>query len=486
MSRAAWTQCNLPRGFKAIPCKWVFKRKLHPDGSIDRYKARLTPKGYRQRFGLDYLEVFAPVVRASTIRFFFSLVASLNLECHAIDISNAFIHADLDQPIYMHQVPGFSDDTGQVLRLNKNMYGLKQAPRTWYQTLSTFLKSLGFSQSPTDGALFVSYLHTNPVFTLVYVDDIQIASSSLSLVQSTKSAILAKFEGRDLEETKFFLQMAVTRHRDRKTLFLSQERHAEKILEDSGLSEAWPLDTPMIQSVYKDVKGAKVEDPAAITQYKSLLGSLMYIANYTRPDLSFAVSYLARFVNDITTDKFARLVDVIKYLRGTASFGLALGGEKANMHAYCDSDWANCTLTRKSITGYVIKCGQGSIAWKSAKQATVSRSTTEAEYIAAGEAAKEIQYFHQISPHLNYKPNQVPVGCDNNAAINLTNDPISAARTKHIDTIYHHVRERVQMQQVLFLAVPTEDNTSDIFTKPLGVVLFKRHRKALGVSDIIV
>ena len=126
-------------------------------------------------------------------------------------------------------------------------------------------------------------------------------------------------------------------------------------------------------------------------------------------------------------------------------------------------------------------CGLGAIAWKSARQATVSRSTAESEYIAAGEVAKEVQYIYQPPTQLGLTPGCIPVGCDNNAAISLIADPISAARTKHHDVIYHHVRQRVQMQQMTFMSIPTRVNTADVFTKPLAATLFQEHRRSLGI-----
>jgi hypothetical protein len=203
-------------------------------------------------------------------------------------------------------------------------------------------------------------------------------------------------------------------------------------VKDAGLDAAHSLILPMIPTLYRDARGALIEDPDAITQYKSLLGALMHIANYTRPDIAFAVSYLARFANAVTTDKFARVSDVIKYLHGTADWGLYLGGETAHcpLYAYCDADWAACPDTRRSVTGYVAMCGLGAIAWKSARQPTVSRSSTESEYIAAGEIVKEQQHIHQLAAQFGLTPGCVPVGCDNNAAMSLIADPISAARTK--------------------------------------------------------
>jgi hypothetical protein len=313
--------------------------------------------------------------------------------------------------------------------------------------------------------------------------NILIASQQLFRVTTFKELLLSKFPGRDLGETEFFLQMSVQRYRAQRIVVLKQERHIHKLVEAAGLEEAWPTYVPMIPNVYRDAQGTPIVDSTAVTEYKSLLGALMHIFNYIRPDIAFSVSYLARFVNAITTDKFARVVDIIKYLKGTSSFGFYLGGSPRDcpIYAFCDADWAACPQTRKSVTGYVVMCGIGAIAWKSARQATISRSSTESEYIAAGEVAKEIQYVHQLAPQLGITPGCIPVGCDNNAAMSLVADPISAARTKHIDIIYHHVRQRVQMQEMKFNGIPTRSNAADLFTKPLAAVLFEEYRNKLRV-----
>ena len=181
------------------------------------------------------------------------------------------------------------------------------------------------------------------------MDGIQIAARNLSNVVSFKEQLLAKFPGRDLGATQFFLQMSVERNCSDRYLVLKQQRHIEKLVTDASLDACHPLKLPMIPTVYRDVAGASIEDPEAITQCKSLLGALMDIANYTRPDIAFAVSYLARFVNCLTTDKFARVVDLIKYLHGTADYGLYLGGKSSDcpVYAFCDADRAACSVTRR-------------------------------------------------------------------------------------------------------------------------------------------
>lgn len=319
------------------------------------------------------------------------------------------------------------------------------------------------------------------VLILCYVDDIQIAAKKLSSVQIVKKAILQKFPGKDMGDSKFFLQMTVHRNRLERTIFLRQQRHVEKLIEKYGLQEAWPVSIPMIVNVYKDPPSSRIADEAAISQYKSIVGALLHIANYTRPDIAFAVSYLARFCSQPDCSNFARLKDVLLYLHGTASFSLRLGGSECALHGFCDSDWAGCNISRKSTTGFVVKCGMGSISWKSTKQSTVTRSSSEAEYIAAGEIAKEVQYFYDMAPQMGLTSRCIPVGIDNRAAKCLIEDPLSAARTKHIEIVFHHVREKVKRQQMKFVPIPTAENVADVLTKPLPQQLFAKHRQALGV-----
>jgi hypothetical protein len=474
----------LPAHRRAIPCMWVFKRKLNANGTIERYKARLVIKGFHQQHLVAFDKVFAPVVRASTVRLFFSIVAAEDLECHMVDISTAFVQGDVENDIYMLQPPGFGDGTDLALRLRKSLYGLKQAPRVWNQTLTALLLSIGCIRSQSDGALFTLCLPSgSQVYMLVYADDIQIASKQLSDVQFVKQQILSKFKGRDLGETQFFLQMSVERDRFPRLLVLRQQRHVDQLVQASGLSTAHPKSIPIIVGLYKDPTGEVISDSAVISQYRCLVGAMQHSSNYTRPDIAFAVSYLARFVNCPTRSMFDRVQDLICYLKGTSSFGLYLGGasRKCPLYAYCDSDYAQCPETRRSVTGSVVKCGVGSICWKSAKQPTVSRSTAEAEYFSAGEVAKEVQYIHALALGMKLDPGCIPIGLDNRAALFLIEDPVSAARTKHIDIVYHHVRERVKYGQMAFEPIATELNVSDIFTKPLAVDAFEKHRCGLGV-----
>jgi Reverse transcriptase (RNA-dependent DNA polymerase) len=483
MDCQTWQLTPLPHGRRALSCKWVFKRKLNADGTIERYKARLVIRGFEQLAGVDFFAVFAPVARRSTVRLFFSVVASRDLECHAIDISNAFVQSELsDGEIYMQQPPGFDDGSGMVCHLHKSLYGLKQAPRLWHQLLAQFLLDFGFVRSPSDAAVFFLRRHGEPtVFLLMYVDDIQIACSAISTIVAVKRALLHRFPGKDLGETTYFLQMSIRRDRSRRMLVFSQQRHVDALVSELGLGSANLKKLPMISKVYADALGPPVTDPGALRQYRAVLGVLNYLACHTRPDIAFAVGYLSRFQQAPTADKVARVRDVVLYLKGTAHFGLHLGGSSV-LRAFCDADFAQCPTTRRSTTGLVLFCGSGPISWRSKRQPTVSRSTAEAEYIAAGETAKEVQYMYELARQFELSPSCVQCFTDNAAALALCSDPLSHDRSKHIDVIHHHVRERVQCGEIRFVQIPSQDNVADVFTKPLALESLATFRLALGVS----
>jgi hypothetical protein len=471
---------HLPKDRKAMPCKWILTRKLLADGSIDKYKARLVIKGFHQRPEMDYKEIFAPVVRASTMRYFFSLVASFDLECHTIDISNAFLLGELEEPVFMEQPPGYADGSQRVCALYKSLYGLKQAPRVWNKTVATFLSSVGFKQCKSDACIYTRTADEGLILILVYVDDFQIAARSLHVVKDLKACILKRFPGKDLGDTTYFLQMSIERNRTERTITLKQQRHIDKIVDNAGLSKCNGKSTPLPTNFQRYTDGEAVTEADALTQYKSFVGAILHVSNQTRPDVAFTINFLSRFMSCPTTLHFSLLRWLIKYLRQTASFGLELGGLVPVLYGFCDSDYAADTVARKSTSGMVIMCGIGAVAWKSRRQATTSTSTTEAEYIAAGETSREAQYFYNLASQLGISQT-IEIGIDNAAALALLHDPLSSARTKHIDVIHHHVRERIQMQQLDFEGIPSAENTADIFTKALPRDLFEKHRRRLGV-----
>jgi hypothetical protein len=175
--------------------------------------------------------------------------------------------------------------------------------------------------------------------------------------------LLETFPGRDLGETMFFLQVPVERDGAQRLVVLRQQMHIQNFSKAAGLRDSWPTSIPNITRLYRDPLAAEITDPPVVSQYRSLLGAIMHLANYTRPDIAFAVSYLARFVTSITANNLARVLDVIKYFQATSTYGLVLVGSSPNCptFVYCDADFAACTETRRSVSCYVVKCGIRSV-----------------------------------------------------------------------------------------------------------------------------
>ncbi|PSC67067.1 Retrovirus-related Pol poly from transposon TNT 1-94, partial [Micractinium conductrix] len=226
-----WTLCEPPHGTKPIPAKWVYKIKRDSNGNIERYKARLVVQGFRQREGIDYDEVFAPVSKYSTLRTVLSTAAAQDLDLHQLDIKTAFLNGTIDEEVYVSPPPGYTLGKPTLCcKLNKALYGLKQAPRAWYQTLKAELAKLGFTASQADAGLFISTDPSKPAYLLTYVDDILIVTPKTTSSAAIKQKLMAAFEARDLGNATFFLGMDLIRDRTAKTIKLAQSRNIKDLL----------------------------------------------------------------------------------------------------------------------------------------------------------------------------------------------------------------------------------------------------------------
>jgi len=206
-----WTLVPRPPRANVISGKWLFKNKLHPDGSLERRKARWVVRGFSQRPGVDFHQTFSPVVKPATIRTVLHLAATRRWPVHQLDVKNAFLHGDLAERVYCHQPTGFvdADHPDHVCLLIKSLYGLKQAPRAWFQRLGGHLRGMGFIASGSDSSLFI-YAHGGHLaYLLVYVDDIILTASSTELLRRVVEQLRQAFAIKDLGALKFFLGVQV-------------------------------------------------------------------------------------------------------------------------------------------------------------------------------------------------------------------------------------------------------------------------------------
>jgi hypothetical protein len=322
---------------------------------------------------------------------------------------------------------------------------------------------MGFIRLSCEWCVYYRKSPCGTTIFILHVDDIISASSSLNELNRFRDELKSQWEISDLRPIKHALGIAVSHIPSSRLIHLSQTALIDRVLEQSGQRDIHPTDTPMVQ-------GFHIERSDKSIPYQELVRSLMYIANTTRPDISFAVGRLASIMDCYTTDHWKAAIRVLRYLKGTHTLCLQLSGLKTlDLVRFSDSDYANCRETSKSIGGYCFNMGTGSILWCSHKQKTVTDSLCYAEYIALSKAVKEAIFLHMVlegTKFLNLKPSQV--FCDNDAAIKLTEDQVWHSKCKHIHIKYHFVRDQVLAHEIKVNRVHTNDNLADIFTKSLG------------------
>ncbi|GJX45582.1 retrotransposon protein, putative, ty1-copia subclass [Tanacetum coccineum] len=409
-----------------------------------RYKARLVARGFTQRAGIDYNEVFSLVVRHTSIRVILALTACKDYELEQLDVKTAFLHGNLEE----------------------------QSPRQWYRRFDEYMLSNGFKRSSYDNCVYYrSYSPGEYIYLLLYVDDLLIACKSKDEIGSTKS-LKKEFDMKELGEAKKILGMEIIRDRSRKILRVSQSGYVSKILNnfriDNGKSVKMPLGGHFKLS-FKDcpVRDCDVERMSKVP-YANAVGSLMYLMVCTRPDIAYEVSVVSRYLANTGKNHWEAVKWILKYLRGTTNVGLVYGtdcGNHVDVTSFFDSDYAKDSDKGRSITGYSFLVQRCVINWKVMLQHVVALSTTEAEYMALTEAVKEAIWLRGLLEELGVELNTVAVNCDNQGAIHLSRNHVFHERTKHINVRYHFIREVLEAKTVKVLKVGTEHNAADALTK---------------------
>ncbi|WVY93987.1 hypothetical protein V8G54_033075 [Vigna mungo] len=477
-----WSLVRLPPKKNVVGCKWVYKTKLNAAGSIERYKARLVAKGFTQTEGMDFFETFSPVVKITTVRFLLSIVVSRKWFLHQLDVDNAFLHGDLDEEVYMKPPPGLIlPEPNLVCKLHKSLYGLRQASRQWNSKLTSALLSCGFSQSTADHSLFIRKTATSFIALLVYVDDIVLTGDNMDDITTVKQFLNQKFRIKDLGNLKYFLGFEVAR--SQQGLILNQRKYCLDILADFGLTGCKPTHSPSNPNdKLKDDDGDILPDP---TSYRRLIGKLQYLTNI-RPDISFVVQQVSQFMSKPRSSHLNVVFRILKYLKGCPGLGLFYPSTNPHrLQAFSDSYWATCSLSRKFITGYCVFYGNSLISWKSKKQSTVSRSSTEVEYRALASVACELQWLKYIVDDLCLKiPLPFSTFCDNQSAVQLAKNPSFYERTKHIEVDCHFIRAKVLDGLIVLSHVPSKHQLADMFTKSLYPGSFNINLSKMGLLNI--
>lgn len=467
ITNKCWSLCDRVKSQKPVKCKWVFKRKMI-NGVTLKYKARLVAKGFTQKQGIDYNETFSPVVRYSSIRALLAVAAEYGMDIDHLDVKTAFLNGDLKETVYMEQPEAFNvkGEENKVYKLHKAIYGLKQASKAWYEKINNVLcEKLMFNKCSSEPCVYHKMNNGSLMIIALYVDDILLFSMPHSKNKyEIKEKLKNEFEITDLGPARYILGMQICKHKDMITL--DQSDYIDRILQKYKMQDCKPCATPMETGVTL-IKSTESQGYISKYDYRGLIGSLMYIAIGSRPDIAHAVSYLSQFNDNHSEIHWKSAKRILRYLKGTKSCCLTFQKGGLEIAAFADSDWGRNELDRRSYTGFVFRLGKSIVSWESRKQKTVALSSTEAEYMSLTDTCKEALFLRKFMKEILNKTLRVVIYNDNQSAQKLCKNSMFHARTKHIDIRHHFIRENVSNGTIDVQYLCTNDMVADLLTKPL-------------------
>jgi hypothetical protein len=479
-----WILTDLPPDRKALRGRWVFATKPNKAGPLF-FKARWVAKGFTQQEGVDYASTFAATLQPISYRIIFAVVAELGLVCHQVDVDNAFTTAPLEEDIYIQQPIGFhtAQSGSKICKLQKALYGLKQAAFEWAKLFTQILEDIGFTQSKVDDCIFTM----GNAIILTYVDDALIIHPDLAEVERIKKALGEKVKIKDLGEVNYFLGMAIIRDLPKREISMSQSLYSRRILVKYGYSKLNSATTPMEHGLMLEPNQNQATS-AEINRFQQEVGSLIYLITRTRPDLAQSVVTVARYMANPNSSHRAALKRIWRYLAGTTSYQMRFKAieTKPELTKWVDSDWGG-DQSRRSTTGLIIMINSMPIVWQSKLQKTIALSSAQAEYQAMRDLCKEVMWINQLLntiPLLSHVINSPIAYSDSQAAISISENSKNHQKTKHIDIIYHFVRECVKRGIIHFHHVPTADQIADGFTKALTRQKFDQFVQLLDMKNV--
>ncbi|GJW87963.1 zinc finger, CCHC-type containing protein [Tanacetum coccineum] len=444
MKNNTWVLSDLPPGCKPLGCKWIFKRKMKVDGTIDKFKAQLVIQGFRQKEGIDYFDTYAPVARITTIRLLLALTPIHNLVIHQMDVKTAFLNGDSEEEVYMKQPDRFfmPENEHKVCKLVKSLYGLKQAPKQWHQKFDEVVLSSGFLLNQSDKCVYSNFDSSGKgVIICLYVDDMLIFGTDQNQVDKTKKFLSSKFSMKDMGEADVILGIKIKR--ENKEIVITQCHYIEKILKKFNRKDCSPVSTP-IDPVEK--LKPNTGKPVNQFEYSRAIGCLMYVMTSTRPDIAYAIGRLSRFNSNPSRQHWHAITRVFKYLKGTMNYGLSYVGYPSVLEAYSDASWINHVKDSSSTSGFVFLLRGGAILWASKKQICITGSTMESEFVALAAAGKEAEWLRNLIHEIPIWPKLIaPISIyyDGAATLAKAYSQIYNGKSRHLGVRHSMIRELI-------------------------------------------
>ncbi|CAI7849420.1 unnamed protein product [Closterium sp. NIES-54] len=372
---------------------------------------------------------------------------ALDLDLMQLDVKNAFLHGMLDRDLYMEQPSYYEDGTPCVCKLVKSLYGLKQSPMLWYEALDGVLLGAGWKKSKVDEAVyFKSDAEGEMCWLLVYVDDLLAASRSQSMLGELRDLLQSAFQLRETSPVEKYMGLQLIRDRPTRRLWLHQ--------------------------------GAYVDKSRQEEEYRQKVGSLLFAACTTRPDISFACSKLGSGQTVRSDHHWKELDWCLAYLVGSRDVALEFGGgpESFELVGYADADDAGDKQNMTSTGGYIFVLGGAAVSWASQRIRWATLSSTESEYVAAVEAGKEARTLRFLLAEFQLLRSEEPTTLfvDNSSAISVAGGMGLKGSLKHMERRHMWLHHMVKRRKLQLQYIPTSEQPADYLTKALHFPAFSR------------
>ncbi|MBW0535509.1 hypothetical protein O181_075224 [Austropuccinia psidii MF-1] len=452
-----------------LSTKWVFTKKTRPK----KFKSRLVARGFRQIHGINFEETFAPTPTFGALRMLFSIACQRTWPILTFDVKVAFLHSLIDKPVYLWPPKGIEVPPHSVLKLRKALYGTKQAARCWWLPLKTILNRIGFTSNGEDASTYSYNSDEGSAILWIHVDDGALTGSSKELLEKICDQLNENLQIKWDAEVSGLIGLSIDKFDNRYKF--SQSELIDKLtsLSKSNITSTSPLPSPC---VLKSNAGTNMDK-----EYLRRIGMLLYIAQASRPDISFAVNYLARFSMGTDNSHWQALEHLIGYMRKTRDMGVIISANKdpKDITCYVDANWGG--EGSRSTHGFLIMHGGNSIMWQLKRQITVAASTAQAEYIALSFAAKEALWLSNMFSL--FLKNPLPqLLSDNRTAIGIANESMSRKQTRHLIREFNIINEYVVKGKLNLAWISTTDQLADIMTKSLGSINVKKFLKGSNIT----
>lgn len=505
-----WTLVPRPTSYPVLKGRWVLNRKYQQNNDYI-FKARWVAKGFQQEFGVNYQETFANTTRPDLIRLLLAIATAQDWIIQSWDIKQAFPNALIDTTIFIEQPEGFSDPRypQHVCLLNKALYGLKQASRQWQKLLASLLGQLGFQSLSIDTATYINC--DQKIIIATHVDDLLIFGENEQKIKNLFHDLsdISDLEIKDLGNVSEFLSIQIIRS-DR-SIYITQESYLQRLLIRFNKENVKLRQIPL-QHGTKLSKNDQTATAKDTNLFQQQIGSLIYLSTFTRPDITYAVNLLSRFMANPSPEHFSSLDHLWGYLSQSKQIGLlyqlnassqarsiksdqstSVRSDQIKLIGSTDADWGGDLDSRRSTTGYIfllqLNKNYCAISWLSKLQPTVALSSAEAEFMAYRESTKQsiylIQFIKEIKQLFDIlSDGTVTIYSDSQSAIQLSKNPTYHARTKHIDIQYYFVREKVEAKQIQLQYQNTSCLLADCLTKAINAEKIRDFLAQANLIDI--